>query len=805
MRLQLISLSEPASLVLAGIGLRVAARLCRVAGQRRMARPRARTQPAMLVMRASLVLVASALAVSCARDPEAAKRAYLESGDAYFSAGKYAEAVLEYKNAVQQDAQFGEARYKLAQTYERAGDFKNAYQEYRRAADLLPEDGAVQLKVGQVVLAARQFEDAKAFADRLLEKNLRNVDAQILRGTALAGLNDFASAIAQMEEAIKVDPGKSTAYDHLGALQLANGDQKNAEMAFKKAIEIDGTSLPARLALAVFYLSTGRAAEGEEALKQTLQIDASDLTANRALALFYLASNRAKEAEPHLKKVAEVSRTVAARLALADYYALTQRRDEAIEILGKVGNDDPQGFLSAQTRLAAMEYAAGSAGEAHKRLDDVLARQPKHSTALVLKARFLLTEHRLDDALARAKAASEADPKSAQAQFMLGKIRTAMGQPDQAVLAFNEVLRLNPRAGAAQLELTRAQLAVGHADAAMQSARQALGQQPDNADARLLLARSLAARGDLAQAEKELRTLLVRYPSVSAVHSQAGIISLAKGDRVAARRAFERAQALDGRSIEALSGLVSLDLGAGKVADARSRTDARLAETPDNARVLMLSARVYAAEGDPARAELALRRVVKTDASNLQAYALLGQLLLSQQKFEQAKTEFAGLATRRPGTATETAGNTMVALILAAQNRRAEAQKKYEQILAVSPRSVVAANNLAWMYAEEGRNLDVALGLAKTAVAETPDEPAITDTLGWVYYKKGLYGQAIAAFRRCIEQDSTHPIFHYHLGLAYAKDGDHAKARQSLQKALALDPNFEGSADVRKALTAIDR
>ena len=75
---------------------------------------------------------------------------------------------------------------------------------------------------------------------------------------ALAGLNDFASAIAQMEEAIKVDPGKSTAYDHLAVLQFAKGDQENAEMAFKKAIEIDGTSLP-RPPGARHFLSLNRA------------------------------------------------------------------------------------------------------------------------------------------------------------------------------------------------------------------------------------------------------------------------------------------------------------------------------------------------------------------------------------------------------------------------------------------------------------------------------------------------------------------------------------------------------------------
>ena len=102
--------------------------------------------------------------------------------------------------------------------------------------------------------------------------------------------------------------------------------------------------------------------------------------------MVYLASNRAREAEPYLKKVVEVSKTSAARLALADYYALTQRPDEAIRILDNVGDDDPQAFLSAQTRLAAIEYAAGHTGEAHKRLDDVLARESRHSTALALKA-----------------------------------------------------------------------------------------------------------------------------------------------------------------------------------------------------------------------------------------------------------------------------------------------------------------------------------------------------------------------------------------------------------------------------------
>jgi Flp pilus assembly protein TadD len=93
--------------------------------------------------------------------------------------------------------------------------------------------------------------------------------------------------------------------------------------------------------------------------------------------------------------------------------------------------------------------------------------------------------------------------------------------------------------------------------------------------------------------------------------------------------------------------------------------------------------------------------------------------------------------------------------------------------------------------------------VAQTAVAAAPDEPAINDTLGWVYYKKGFHGQAIAAFRHSVQKDGTNAVYHYHLGLAYAKNGDGAKARQSLEKALVLDPNFAGASDARKVLASI--
>jgi tetratricopeptide (TPR) repeat protein len=115
----------------------------------------------------------------------------------------------------------------------------------------------------------------------------------------------------------------------------------------------------------------------------------------------------------------------------------------------------------------------------------------------------------------------------------------------------------------------------------------------------------------------------------------------------------------------------------------------------------------------------------------------------------------------------------------------------------------VAANNLAWMTAETGGNLDVALQLAQTATRRLPDHPAVQDTLGWIYYKKGLATLAVPPFEKSIEKDPKDPVYYYHLGLAYARSGDSPKARQALQQALKMAPNFRGAADARQVLASL--
>ncbi len=121
----------------------------------------------------------------------------------------------------------------------------------------------------------------------------------------------------------------------------------------------------------------------------------------------------------------------------------------------------------------------------------------------------------------------------------------------------------------------------------------------------------------------------------------------------------------------------------------------------------------------------------------------------------------------------------MIGVIYELQGKPLEAKKAYEKALALDQRAAVAANNLAWAYAESGENLDLALQLAQTAKSQIPDNAEVSDTLGWIYLKKGLAPLAITAFRQATEQDRSNAVIHYHLGLAYMKDGQRRAARGS--------------------------
>src|SRR5262245_4820295 len=177
----------------------------------------------------ALSLAAFAFAgAACKEDPQVAKKRYLQSGDQFIAKQNYAEAIIQYRNAVVKDGSSGEARFKLADAYEKTGDQRNALREFVRAADLMPDNVEAQLRAGKLLIVAGQFPEAKARAMTALAKDPKNVNALLVMGNSLAGMKDVDGAISQLEDAIESEPKVTFTYANLGLLQLKKGDRSAA-------------------------------------------------------------------------------------------------------------------------------------------------------------------------------------------------------------------------------------------------------------------------------------------------------------------------------------------------------------------------------------------------------------------------------------------------------------------------------------------------------------------------------------------------------------------------------------------------
>jgi putative PEP-CTERM system TPR-repeat lipoprotein len=746
-------------------------------------------------------LCAASLLAGCAGNPDVRKLEYLQKGKAYAAQKKYPEATIEFKKAIQQDVRFAEAYFELGQAFAASGDLRNALPAYTRAADLAPNNVDANLKAGTLMLVARHFQDAKTRARAILVNDGTNVQALMLLGNALAGLQSLDDAVAVAERAAQLDPERAGLHSNVGVLELARGNVEQAETAFKRAVAADPKGVKPLLALANFYQNVGRLADAERTLRQAIANDPTNPRPNQILGTLLISTDRALEAEPFIKTATDRIGTVEARLALADYYLSIGKVDLSLQLLQQVASTT-EGYSAGRIRTAMISYASGKTAEAHKILKEVLAKDPKNASALAVEGRLLLAEHKVNEALALATQALIADQRSSQAYVTLGQVHLARHAPEDARKAFAEALNNDPSRVDAQVELAKIHYARKELDTSIDYAQRGIKTDPNSLEAHLALVRGLSVRpDDLPKADAELRQLLAKYPQSSEVHSAAGVVLLARNDTAAARKAFSHALELNPDNMEALGGLTALDFGMRKGADARARVEARLAASPQpKADLLLLAAKIYTVTKETDKTEAMLRKLVDVDPSNLEAYNLLGQFYLATRKLDAARAEFTLITQREPKSVT---AQTMLGLLAQAGGDLDGAKKAYEAAVQANPRAAAASNNLAWLYATSGGNLDTALQLAQSARAQMPDSAEVADTLGYVYYKKEMPGFAVPVLMQCVEKDANNPTYAFHLGLVYAQSGEDAKARQFLTKALKLNPKFEGADEAKRALTKL--
>ena len=780
-------------------------------------------------------LIAAALLMGACTTPEKAKAQHVARGQALLKEKKFQEASLEFRSALQIDEKLADAHWGLANAYEGLQRYQEAFDEMRLTAELDPNNLDVRVRLGNYYLVGSKqssaaITEAERLAKEVLEKDPNHIEGHILMGSVLFAQDKKSEAFAELNHAVELNPKRVESYLSLARFYVLTKDLTTAEATYQRAISVSGGSALAHYEYGKFLVGANRPDVAESEFQQAVQVDPNNREARFILASFYLVNKRFDKAEESYKALAELDKDKPeGRSVLADFYSATGRLDEAIAIYKEVVTKSPD-YTQARYRLAEIMLNRGDLAGAKSEVDTVLKHDASDRQAIILRARIAMQGGQPSDlklAIEDLREVLRQEPNSRAGLYFMAEANFRLGQIEQARVFAADLERNYPDYLAAKLMQVQINMAGGDVKTAMQQATQLLDRlskaAPDRDNSPQMLAelktKTLIAHGsaalqmgDTKTARQDFMSARDAAPNNADIYVNLAVVALAEGKTDEAIGSYNNALTLDGAHFNALRGLINIYAGQKHTDQAQARIDQAIAAYPTNASLHFLKGRVYGFEMNAQGAEAEFRRALEIDPNYLAAYSALAALFVNTNQQQRAIEEYRKIVERRPDNA---AIYTLIGMLEMNQQNIDGAIESYKKALAQDQNAVFAANNLAWLYAVHGKgNLDEAVRLAQSAVQASPEVPSFVDTLGWVYYKKGLYGPAAEQLKKAIAVDesaarrnnsSPTPTYRYHLGVALAAKGEKAAARREIENALRLSEKipFPEANEARKALATL--
>ena len=754
------------------------------------------------------------LLAACNTDPKAAAKKYVDNGNKYFSRGKYKEASIMYRRALNKDARYGEAWYRLGLTNLQLSIPVEAVRSFSRAHELDPANTDAAVKLADLELL---FYVGNPQNNRPLLGELKDLDQQLLKkdpksydGLRIAGYislvqKDVKDAIQKFEEANKQKPDQPELV--LSLVQTLFADQQNdaAEKYAKELIDKQKTYGPMYDALYYYYVRNNHPDLGEDLLKKKVANNPTQGPFYLQLALHYYMTNRKPDMTATLSRLTSDLKTFPdGHLQAGDFYLRIRDLDSALQQYDQGQKDDSKNKRTYQKRMVEVLGTEGKHDQASKIVDALLKQDPKDSDVIAMHATLLLQTgdpRQIKTVISELQPLVSKTPKNATLHYNLGRAYMAASDSqnlDQARIHFQEAIKLEPRYIPARLALGEIQLSKGENAPAVQTSEDVLKGDPTNLPARLMRANGLMRMGETTKAREEINTALKMYPKSNDVLFQLGQLEFLEKNYKQAEASFQTLmQSNDPRG---LPGVMESKVAQSQWDQAIQIAQGQIKQAPDRTDYRLALAKIYFRAGKFADSAAQYQTLIDKNPKVSELYVRLGEAKDNGHDVNGAIDSFKKAKEMDPN-------NYLPVLELALLYNRAgrdeEARKTYEDVIKLQPDNVEALNNLAYLKADSGVDLDQALAYAQRAQQKRPNDPNVIDTLALIYIRKNLTDDSVRMLRDLVSKRPENPIFHLHLALALYQKGERPEAKKELETALRNKPSEREQGKIKELLAKV--
>jgi tetratricopeptide (TPR) repeat protein len=776
-----------------------------------------------------------ALAVGCGGDVDSR----MQEIRALQDVGQFTESITELREVLAISPDLPEANYRLGAALVQTGDPSRAIWALKKASESQEFAVPAGLMLASAHFTVRDLEEAIRAIDRVLELDPERIAALQLRAKANLDIARYEEALADTKRLIEVAPDDyqnraiyATVLYEMGRAEEAEAahyflrelgeasndpslrpraciapamfakdfkkDLDEAEVLYEECLEkyeSDGFLVNHVMG---FFDSIDKPERATELIRMASKKSPENLGLRSSLASRLNAQGDAEAAEKVLTDAAETFDSAAAWNMLATYYRRNGNSEKALNAVEKVieltgGGGDELLFTQADVLVDLERY---------ERAEEIVKSLDEPIYATLIRGRIQLANGEPAAALESFEKGIRHWPNNSGARYLAGVAAYELGDWDRAVTELREAMRTdkadaNATRLLARIHYDRADFkqAANFASAALRRSK-----AERRAEDYVIAIRSMAKLGQFEQA-RTAATKLSEMPGEEA----AGIVELAyvasaeHGPTAAVETLRESGLNLSQRDNSvALRAMVDNLNALGRHDDALAAVDSAIAANPEDATNHAIRGTVLSRlhRDDEARQEFEKARAIDADSS----IAIAGLAVIAGNSGDFAKAvELFDLAAANADDDTYAYSAAQLTLQLGDKDG---AMDRLREIVRQYPGNAGSRNDLAWLLAESGGNLDMALSLAEEARSLDPT-PDILDTLGWVHIKRSEAAAAVSVLEKAHAEAPNSASIRYHLGSALAMAGDSQRAREMLQSAVDA-AGFEEIDEARRELAKLE-
>ena len=516
----------------------------------------------------------------------------------------------------------------------------------------------------------------------------------------------------------------------------------------------------------------------------------------------------------------------------AQLYRKQGETDTAIDYLKKAISKDPNSIF-LKKELAVLYLQAKDNQSALSVVESILNTSPDNINALIMYGRIQQELGQSKLAVDAYSNVLELDPKQQRIYSLLGSLLQDEGDYEEAKSVYEKLVLHFPSSAMGHYLLGSVLAKLNMESEAEKEFNEASRLKPDWDDPLFGLVELLKSKMESSPAPDYTEDIIDRYKRILTQHpnnirAQMDLGLFYHQQEMAAEAAavFDSLGRRSQQEFEVIVNVIQLYLTPGRYADAIVVVNGLLRSAPNNDNLHYLLGAAYYGQKktEPAilhfkkvsaqsrffpeavahisyiyqeAAELEkgiafLTEVIQTVPDNAEFYYYLAAL------HEEDKSYALAVDALKRGIDIEPKNAKLLfrlGVVYDKWSRKNDSMEMMKRVIAVDPKHANALNYLGYTYADQGRNLDEAERLIKLALKYKPGDGYITDSLGWVYYKKGLYQKALELLEKAVELVPNDSIILEHLGDAYLKTNNKEKAIQVYQRSLQQRKEDRGGLD----------